>query len=235
MAEMKARKKDSMMEVKHFDSPFELKELDDATGEFEGLAAVFNKADSFDDVILPGAFKKSLRGQGKRKVKMLHEHERSKPIGVWDELKETPEGLFARGHLLTELASAKETLILLKAGLLDSMSIGFLTVKDSYNTDTKVRELIEVKLFEVSLVLFPAQEGALISSVKALTPELIETKLDLENALRDAGFSQSTSKFIVAGWTPPARRNAEGEQTVAQLSKLTTIINPATQSGGQNG
>ena len=222
-------KKGTVMETKHLDSPFELKGLDESTGEFEGLAAVFNKPDSYDDVILPGAFKKSLHKHPKRKVKMHHEHDRTRPIGTFSTIKETDEGLFVKGQLILELAAAKEALILLKAGLLDSMSIGFRTVKDSFNTETKVRELIEIKLLEISLVLFPAQEGALISSVKALTPELIETKRDLESVLREAGFSNSTSKFIASGWTPPARRDAEGgSRTVDQLSKLAAIINPAT-------
>ena len=117
----------------------------------------------------------------------------------------------------------------MREGLLDSMSIGFRTVDERFNSKKRVRELLEVKLMEISLVLFPAQEDALISSVKHLSPDEIENKRDLENALRDAGFSQSTSKFIVAGWTPPARRDVEGGQAIVDsLSKLSAIISPVT-------
>ena len=235
LSQFRKGQKGVVMETKYFDSQFELKDLDDMTGEFEGLAAIFNKADSYDDVIIPGAFRKSLHTHPKKKVKMLHEHKRDKPIGIWDELKEVDEGLFARGHLLTALPTAQEVLLLMKEGLIDSMSIGFRTIVERFDTKKKVRELLEIGLMEISLVLFPAQEDALISSVKYLSPDEIENKHDLENALRDAGFSQSTSKFICAGWTPPARRNVEGGQEhVESLSRLSAIISSVTQ-GGQHG
>ncbi len=130
-----------------------------------------------------------------------------------DEIKEDSMGLFVRGRLLMELSAAKEAFILMKEGALDSMSIGFRTVVDQFDSKTKMRKLLELQLFEISLVAIPGQLGALVTSVKQASPEDITTKRDLENALCNAGFSVSTSKFITAGWTPPARRDVEGGKT----------------------
>ena len=218
------------METKKFFSPFEFKASDTEEGVFEGHAAIFDKPDRYDDVILAGAFKKSLRRRPAKKVKMLRGHNTDAMIGVWDEAKEDSTGLFVRGHLLMQLQSAQETLILLKEGVLDSMSIGYHTLLDQFDTKRKARNLLELDLFEISLVAIPAQPGALVTSVKHVSPEEITSKRDLERVLREADFSVSTSKFITAGWTPPARRNAEGgnDELVASIRRVTKNMKTAT-------
>lgn len=217
------------MELKQFSAAIELKALDEDKGEFEGHAAIFDKADSMNDIIVPGAFKKSLRTHPKKKVKMLRQHNMADIIGVWDTIKEDSDGLFVKGRLLLQLQKAQETFILLKEGVLDSMSVGFRTVVDEYDSVKQIRKLLEVKLFEISLVAIPAQKDALVTSVKHVSPTDITTKRELENALRDAKFSESTSKFIASGWNPPARRDDEGEdETVKCIRRLTETVKTAT-------
>lgn len=216
------------MEFKEFEAPFELKALDEAQGIFEGHAAIFGQPDQFGDVIVAGAFKKSLHKYPKKKVKMLRQHKQDSIIGVWLAIKEDDVGLFVKGQLLLGIQAAQETLLLLKAGALDSLSIGFRTVVDQFDTTKKVRSLLEIALFEISLVAVPAQMGALVTSVKHVSPEDVTTKRDLECALRDAGFSVSTSKFITAGWNPPARRDVEGgtHKLVESVRALTSSLKP---------
>lgn len=218
---------DAVMETKGFETSFELKTSDD--GVFEGHGAVFNKPDEFGDIIMPGAFKKSLRTHGRRKVKMFLEHDRTKLLGVWEQLKEDGDGLFVKGRLLLELQTAKEVFILMKEGVLDSLSIGFRTILSQFDSKREGRNILELKLFEVSLVSIPAQMAALITNVKNVSPEDIETKGDLERVLRDVGISKSVSRFIVAGWTPPARRDAEGgTELVSRISAVTKSLRTAT-------
>lgn len=217
------------MEIKKFFSPFEFKASDTEEGVFEGHAAIFNKVDRNDDTILPGAFKKSLHKHPPKKVKMLFGHDQGAMIGVWESIKEDSKGLFVKGRLLLQLPKAQEAFILLKEGVLDSMSIGFSTEREE--PDRKkggfARKLLELNLFEISLVAIPAQAGALVTSVKQMSPEEIITKTDLENALRNAEFSQATAKYICAGWNPPARRNAEGgnDELVASIRRVTENMN----------
>ena len=102
---------------------FELKAEPDAEGVFEGYASVFDVVDQGLDVVKPGAFAKSLSGG--RKVKMLWQHDQSQPIGVWEKVEEDERGLFVRGRLVKGVRRADEAAALLKAGAMDSMSIGY--------------------------------------------------------------------------------------------------------------
>lgn len=226
----KSKSLEDEMETKTFDLPFEICSSDEGEGTFEGHASIFNKADEFGDVILPGAFKKSLKSHPKKRVKMLREHNRSALIGAWTEIKEDDKGLFVKGRLLMDIQAAAETFILMKEGILDSMSIGFRTVIDQFDSEKKVRNLIELKLFEISVVTFPAQLAALVTSVKQMGPEELRSKKDLEKALRYVGFSESTSKYICAGWTPPAQRDVEGgdDELVSDIRRLTESMLTAT-------
>ncbi len=175
------------METKHF--TLDLKAAgDDRT--VEGLGSVFGNTDQGGDIVMPGAFAKSL---GKRSPQMLWQHKHDQPIGVWDEVRETPEGLYVKGRILnTQLGN--DAYELARHGALKGMSIGYAT-KDS-ETDRKsgVRKLKELDLLEVSLVTFPMNELAGITRVKNKPA----TVRELEEYLRDVGFSQAEAKRVVA-------------------------------------
>ena len=171
--------------------PLELKREPDQDGAFEGYASVFDVVDQGLDVVRRGAFANSLAGG--RKVKMLWQHDQSQPIGVWDEIREDDHGLFVRGRLLNDVAKGKEAASLLRAGALDSMSIGYRVKEASEEAGGRVRALDEIDLFEISLVTFPMLPDAQVTAVKS-----IKTIRDFEKALRDAGFSQTEAKAIAA-------------------------------------
>lgn len=69
-----------------FDSDLALK--DDA--EIAGYASLFGAADQGGDVVQPGAYGASLARllKGGGTVKMLWQHDPTRPIGVWDEVRE---------------------------------------------------------------------------------------------------------------------------------------------------
>lgn len=171
---------------------FELKEAPNDEGRFEGYASVFDKTDSDSDIISKGAFGDSLATG--RNIKMLWQHDRSQPIGVWESVREDAHGLYVRGRLIQEVQKGREALALLKAGALDSMSIGFRTLQAK--GEGQVRRIEEVDLHEISLVTFPAMEAAKVVAVKS--SDEIKTIRDFEKTLRDAGFSQTEAKAIAA-------------------------------------
>lgn len=215
------------MKISSLSTQFEIKDLDEAEGTFEGHASIFNIKDLHDDIVLPGAFKKSLKKRPAKKVKLLRGHNGNNLIGQFTEMHEDDKGLFVKGKLLMQIQAAAETFLLLKEGILDSLSIGFQTIVDEFDSKTGIRKLIELELFEVSLVTFPAQPSALVTGVKQATPGELTNKRELERALCDAGFSISTSKYICAGWTPPALRNVEGgSDLVDRIRRLTHSMNP---------
>jgi hypothetical protein len=174
---------------------FELKREPDEDGTFEGYASVFDVVDLGFDVVAPGAFSKSL-GSG-RKVKMLWQHNQNDPIGVWDEVREDERGLYVKGRLLKEVNKGREAMALMRAGAIDSMSIGYRTVEAAPEAGGRVRRLKEVDLFEISIVTFPMLPDAKITAVKNEDGRF-DPKL-MERALRDVcGLSISEAKAFMA-------------------------------------
>jgi HK97 family phage prohead protease len=155
----------------------ELKQLDD-TGIFEGYASVFGNEDLGADIVAKGAFARSLKERGVNGVKMLYEHDPCQPIGRWLDLSEDSHGLLAKGRLLLGLSKAKEVYEMLREGIIDGLSIGYRVVKaTSARGQEAVRTLEDVDLREISTVLFPMNEMAVIGSVKA---DLLPTERDFE-------------------------------------------------------
>ncbi len=66
----------------------------------------------------------------------------------------------ARGRLIPEVARARELLALVRSGAVDGLSIGFRTVKGRIDPQTRVRRLLDLDLWEISIVTFPLLNGA---------------------------------------------------------------------------
>lgn len=178
------------------DQSLEIKKLAE-DGTFEGYASTFGNVDSYGDIIAAEAFDKAIREAKKtgKYPKLLWQHNTGEPIGVFTEMKKTAEGLYVTGRLSLAVAKAKEAYALLHDGALDGMSIGFSASKYEIDAKTGVRTIKEVKLFEISLVTFPANEMARVVGVKS---DDMLTKRECERNLRDAGYSQSEAKAISA-------------------------------------
>jgi HK97 family phage prohead protease len=161
---------------------FELKKLNDV-GEFTGIASVYGVEDLGGDIVEAGAFTKTLATSGRERP-LLWQHR--DPVGLCT-LTDTVTGLALSGKLSLGLQAAKDALTLLRDGVVQGLSIGFQTVREEFVGD--VRHLKEVRLWEVSLVTFPMNEQAVITSVKArqqtaaMSRVLREFKSDVLNAL----------------------------------------------------
>ncbi|MGH6922548.1 MAG: HK97 family phage prohead protease [Propylenella sp.] len=143
----------------------ELSEVE-ADGSFSGYASLFGETDLNRDVVAPGAFQKSIRERGAAGIRMLFQHDPALPIGVWKDIREDSRGLYVRGRLMPEVAKAREVLALMRAGAIDGLSIGFRTVRGRTDAKSGVRRLIEVDLWEISVVTFPMLPAARVSAVK---------------------------------------------------------------------
>ncbi len=166
--------------------PLILKSLDE-DGIFCGYASVYNVQDNHNDIILNGAFEACLKGGRKAAdIKLLWQHNVSEPIGIFTKIVEDEIGLYVEGKLLLDVSRAGEAYSLMQAGALDGLSIGF-TIKDfDINADTGTRIIFEAELWEISLVTFPANEEARVTSVakaskKSRPKETIQKEInDLE-------------------------------------------------------
>lgn len=134
------------------------------TGVFEGYASVFGNKDAYGDIVVPGAFSKTLQERADR-VKILWQHDTDCPIGKPTEMREDVKGLYVKGKI-TPTSLGKDVIMLLQDGVICEMSIGYQTVKEEWDDSTKCNYLKEIKLYEFSLVTFPANELATVTSVK---------------------------------------------------------------------
>jgi len=140
---------------------YELKSVDES-GYFEGLCSVYGNRDSHGDVVVAGAFSKTINERGPE-VPILAEHREAIGKGrVFD----TATHLGITGRILTSIQRGRETLELAKGGVVRGLSIGYSVIKDQWDPDRKVRKLLEIKLFEVSLVCFPSNPEALVTTAK---------------------------------------------------------------------
>jgi HK97 family phage prohead protease len=164
---------------KNYAAALEIKSLD-AQGRFAGYASVFDVVDNQHDVMLRGAFYKTL-SCGVSTIKLLWQHMQDEPIGVFDRVFEDARGLYVEGRLLLDVARAKEAYALLKAGALSGLSIGYSPVRYRIDAETGVRQLAEVDLWEISLVTFPANEAANVTVVKSVEPILNNYEIEQWN------------------------------------------------------
>ncbi|MGE3150603.1 MAG: HK97 family phage prohead protease [Pseudorhodoplanes sp.] len=134
-------------------------------GTFEGYASLFDVMDQSGDIVRPGAFRSSLRRRGVGNVKLLYQHDAREPIGLWLDIREDGRGLFVRGRVLDQIARGREVLTLMREGVLDGLSIGFQILR-ARKERLGVRSLIEIDLWEISLVTFPMLTGARVARVK---------------------------------------------------------------------
>ncbi len=137
------------------------------TGVFEGYASLFGKRDQMGDIVMPGAFAGAIARKSAEGIRMLFNHDAAEPVGTWIELKETERGLFVRGRLNRKVQRGAELYALLEGGGLDGLSIGFKTVSARRDNASKARRLLEIDLWEISLVTFPMLDGARVTQVKS--------------------------------------------------------------------
>jgi HK97 family phage prohead protease len=156
---------------------------------FTGYASVFNSPSEdlggFVEYVAPGAFKRSL--QSRNEVKLLWNHDAGEPLaslrGGTMQLIEDSRGLKVTAQL-PQTSRGRDVAELLRTKVIDSMSFGFNVIRDSWSTDGKIRTLESVRLFETSIVSFPAysQTTATVRSAQTINPdELADALLKLES------------------------------------------------------
>ena len=207
----------------------DVRATDDGDG-FDGHASTWWVVDSYGTAMKPGAFRKTLKERGDR-IPLLWQHWPDVPIGRPTELKEDKTGLSFRASVTTDTRAGAEAMALLRDDVPLGMSFGFQTIKsrpiedgdadkldfsqaDAFYTSKEGREYVriieEVKLWEISLVTFPANEASLISAVRNdLEADTLSSLLD---AIKTGRLDESRTALlaqIVAAWQERAEPVAE--------------------------
>lgn len=208
---------------------FEVRETPDGM-LFEGYASVFNSRSEnlggFTEFVAPGAFTRSLKSRND--VKLLWNHDAGSVLGSTRAktmtLTEDNRGLKVSATLPnTQLG--RDTAELIRTGIIDSMSFGFNVIKDSWNSEGTERTLHSVRLFEVSIVAFPAYAGTAgttnVRSVEKLAKRAEVDMAELEAALikLESGedldeASRDLLNSVINKVSPSATFDAEHEDSV---------------------
>lgn len=121
---------------------------------FAGYAALFDIADAGRDTIRRGAFARTLAARD-QPLPLFWQHRPDQPIGVIEQAAEDARGLRVIARIDRPDSRAAH---LLAAGHVTGLSFGFRT--RAARQSAAGRELLEIDLFEVSLVTHPLQHGA---------------------------------------------------------------------------
>ncbi len=205
---------------------FDIKAIGD-DGVFSGYGSIFGNRDNGGDIVVAGAFAKSLadhRQKGTR-VKMFWQHDPHQPIGKWTELSEDGKGLYVEGKLNMGVQKGREAYALLKEGDIDGLSIGYSIIDGEPDEKRGAYLLKQVRLVEVSVVSMAMNERARVDDVKSDAFEKLELLArhlrdgeplpvkEFEDILREAGIPKSMATQIASvGYAKAILGEPEGEK-----------------------
>jgi HK97 family phage prohead protease len=221
---------------KLFDSPGSIKDADPKQGIVTGYLAHFGTKDSDGDIIVSGAFAKTIAENGpaslKPRIKHLLDHRTNQTLGVFTTLKEDLTGLYYEskigGHNL-----GVDFLKMAESGLITEHSIGYRTIKGQGVTlpeNNYAYQLQELALYEgSSLQFWGANPNTPLTGIKSAA-DLEQLFRNLETALKSGTFTNETFKVLqakydqlavtlksVAPFTEPVKTTQPIEPDYAQL------------------
>lgn len=201
-------------------------QVDEASRKISGYLAAFGNIDDDGDMIVKGAFAKSLQERGvnsttHRKIAYLWMHDMKEPIGKFTVLQEDEKGLYFEAEV-DKIELGDRALTQYKSGTLNQHSIGFRYVwdKTEYDESLQCFVLKEVNLFEGSVVTLGANENTPFMGMKgsSLEAEGIVLQKETETFLKgltpeqEYQARQLISKHIALAETkPPQALKEEAE------------------------
>lgn len=163
---------------------FAVKDVDTKSGIVTGYFAAFNNIDSAFDMIVKGAFKKTIMEwgpNGKQRIKHVKQHS-SDAIGFIQVLKEDNRGLYFESKM-SAIEDAQDVLIQYAEGIYNEHSIGYQVIKQERVLDANGNfshyELKEIKLYEGSTVLWGCNENTPITGFKSQNSVDLKSEIDL--------------------------------------------------------
>ena len=170
-----------------------VKDVDVKSKTVTGYLSAFGNKDFDGDIIEKGAFKKSIN-ERKDQIFFLNQHNWQQPHGKFTTLIEDEKGLyFESTPFVSGVTYSEDALKLYEAGIIKEHSIGFVTMKDDYDEESKTRYLKELKLYEGSNVTLGANSSTPFTGFKNMTLKDINDRCTLlYKAIRNGDFTDDT-------------------------------------------
>lgn len=188
-------------------------------GQFVAYASIFGNVDSTGDVVVKGAFTNTLAewAASGKPIPLLFGHEMDDPdynIGYVVEATEDDTGLLVKCQLDLENPKAKQVYRLIKGRRIDQMSFAFdvlSKIETYYPGDVEVSEILEVKLYEVSVVTIGANQETGILAVK-----------------RAGEFAERVTAEVKAGRVLSAKNENELRSAHQAISRVLNVLDGTT-------
>lgn len=196
-----------------------------AKGVISGLVSTFLGApDSYGDVMARGCFARSLKEHrlAGTMPPLLWAHQTHVPIGRITQLLEDGVGLRMTAQLNLQTSAGKEAYAHLLHNDVSGLSFGFKEIK------RQGAELIDVNLYECSVVALPANPRARVDSVKG-----VATKREFKALLREAGLPKGAiEKLANGGWPALVVAADEDDPEILQLARRVEAATAELKSRG---
>lgn len=231
-ADQERKRTMSNRETRDFETDFEIREEGDGM-TFIGYAAKFDQPSEnlggFIEYVERGAFSRSLKSRND--VMLLWNHDAGQPLASTRSgtmrLTEDEVGLRVEARL-PQTTLGKDISVLLREKIVGKMSFGFNVIKDSWNAEGTERRLKSVRLFETSIVVWPAYTST-SASVRGLdkvaqraavdADELADVMLKIEEGA-DLSPEQAELMKSVVDRLAPAPEETVSEEPKAEPSLL---------------
>jgi len=200
------------IEIREFEARADVEER-----TITGLAVPYgqsaNIGGAYEERFVPGA----VRSIEDVKIFYGHAHD-DLPIGKVISGRETEAGFEITAKLTAGVQRADETLALMRDGVLNKFSVGFVPVESERDGQTITRKLVDLK--EVSVVAFPAYSGATINEVREETEATAEVTPEPEQEESEVSMSENIELDVRTALDEVAelRRVVEAGLTVATPS-----------------
>lgn len=216
-------------------SAMNLADIDEANGIVKGYGSYFGNIDSDNDIITKGAYTKTLKENGSR-VRYVNQHRIDQPLGKFSELSENEQGLYFVAEI-PKTRLGQDVLLLMKSGVITENSVGIIPTKKQFRGDG-VRELNEVKLYEISAVTLASNPMAMITDAKGeIDTDLIAQRFDAlnkvikkENVSDELGYAIESElmklKSLFTQITQPVEETTEPivEEKADDVSEIYTYL-----------
>lgn len=175
-------------------STLSFKDIDAKQGIVVGYFSAFGNKDSDGDIILPGAYAKSINERGpksnKPRIKHLLDHNKTKAVAVIQDLQEDEIGLKYESKAGRHI-DGQDWLKMCEDGIVTEHSVGFETIKAEEKSDANY--MSELLLWEgSSLQAWGSNFSTPIVGVKELKiTELHDRFTLLEKAIRNGKYSDN--------------------------------------------
>lgn len=159
-----------------------------------GYFSAFDKVDEYKEVAVKGSFKKSI-DENMQRIKFLQNHDITKSLGPFIELKEDSYGLFYRATVLPT-SFGKDFMIMAEGGIIREHSIGYKEVQT--REEKGVKYITEHKLFEGSaLTGWGVNQYTPMQSVSKSEIEVNDRIKALEHFCKNTEASDETIQLLL--------------------------------------